>query len=371
MKIAIVHDYLNQFGGAERVVGVLHEMFPEAPIFTSLYVPERTFPCFHKARIHTSFIQRLPGIARHFRAYLPLYPIAFETLDLTPYDLILSSSSGWAHGIHKRMDALHICYCYTPPRWLWNLRQYVERESFGALTKMALKVLIPVLRTRDQKISQRPDCYVAISKGVAERVRRYYGRECHVIYPPVQLEKFPLQTTAGDHYLLVSRLIGYKRVDIVVEGFNQMGLPLRIVGDGPLRPALEKQSRPNITFLGAVSDTQLINEYAHCRALIFPGEEDFGIAPLEANACGRPVIAFAGGGALETLLEGSTGVFFRRHVVTDFVEAIHNSRQIHFDPLVLREHARKFSKEVFEKRLSELIESLCTRWTPMLPVKGR
>ncbi len=357
MKIAIVHDYLNQFGGAERVVGVLHEMFPEAPIFTSVYVPERTFPCFQQARIYTSFMQHLPGIARCFRAYLFLYPLAFEVLDLTQYDLVLSSSSGWAHGIRKRKDALHVCYCYTPPRWLWDLCRYAERESFSRLTRMALDAAVPLLRSRDRRMSQRPDCYIAISQGVAARVRRCYGREPYVIYPPVEVEKFPLPTTPGESYLLVSRLIGYKRVDLVVDTFNQLGLPLRIVGDGPLRAALEKHARSNVAFLGAVSEGRLIHEYVHSRALIFPGEEDFGMVPLEANACGRPVIAFAGGGVLETVLEGATGVFFGKHSVADLAEAVVKSQKINFDSFFLREHARKFSKEAFKRRLLELLET--------------
>lgn len=356
MKLAIVHDYLGQFGGAERVVGVLHEMFPEAPIYTSYYLPDRTFPIFRDARIITSFMQQLPDLSRRFRFYLPLYPAAFAQFDLKDYDVVLSSSSGWAHGVRTRYDALHICYCHTPARWLWDFQKYSERESFNTAIRIGLRAVVPLLRIRDRQISAHPDCYIANSHAVAERIRRCYGREARVIYPPVEVANFPLSSSGGNGYLLVSRLLGYKRIELVVEAFNRLGLPLRVVGDGPLRCSLEKCARPNITFLGAVDDVQLRTELVRCRALLFPGEEDFGIAPLEANACGRPAVAYAGGGALETVLDGCTGILFREPTVDALVEAIMKSTQTDFDPVYLREHARRFGKEVFEREIYRFIE---------------
>jgi len=358
VKLAIVHDYLNQFGGAERVVGVFHEMFPEAPIFTSFYIQDRTFPCFRTAAVSTSFMQQLPRIDRYFRSYLPLYPLAFENFDLKEYDVVLSSSSGWAHGIQTRNGAIHICYCYTPPRWVWNFDEYVRKEPWGPLKKAALRCVVKYLRQHDLAVSRRPHYYIAISNAVAHRIKLFYGRESTVIHPPVEVERFPLRTSANDYYLVVSRINGYKRIDLVVEAFNELKLPLRIVGEGPMRRTLEQLAGPNIQFLGVLKDSELVEQYANCRALIFPGEEDFGIAPLEANACGRPVIAFAAGGALETVLEGETGIFFRQATASELRQKVLESQRMHFDPHHLRAHAEKFGTPVFRQRLTEFLRSV-------------
>ena len=300
MKVALVHDYLNQMGGAERVVLALHEIFPDAPIYTSIYDPQRVDPVFQKMDIRTSFMQKLPLVTKHHQPYLPFYPFAMESLDLRGYDLVLSSSSAFAKGVITRPETMHICYCHTPMRWCWNYDEYVEREHLGKIARLALPFFITKLRSWDQTSSMRVDHFIANSPVVAERIQKYYRRDAVVIPPPVVAQRFTFdpETQVEDYFLIVSRLVPYKRIDLAIEACNKLQLPLVIIGSGRDLERLKKLAGPTVRFMGRLSDEDVLYYYAHCRALLFPGEEDFGITPLEAQASGRPVIAYGAGGAL-------------------------------------------------------------------------
>jgi len=357
MKIAIIHDYLNQFGGAERVVSALHELFPLDPIYTSIYDEKRMPESFQRMDIHVSFMQHLPFVFRSFKYYLLLYPMAFESFDLSGCDLILSSSSAWAKGIKKRKGQLHICYCYTPMRFVWRYEDYVKRENFGPLVKAALPYFLGPLKKWDLATSEGVDHFVAISGTVADRIRMTYGRESDIIYPPVDTQKYQISSIDKDYFLIVSRLNAYKRIDIAVEAFNQLELPLKIIGSGPARGSLKRLARENVEFMGSLPDEEIARHYAECRALVFPGEEDFGIVPVEAMAAGRPVIAYRAGGAIETVVEGKTGVFFDQATPAALMHAVKRFQFGLFNKNEIRDHALKFDKEVFKSRMSEYISS--------------
>jgi glycosyltransferase involved in cell wall biosynthesis len=357
MKVAIVHDYLNQMGGAERVVTALHEIFPDAPIFTSIVDRDVLWPDLASADIRPSLMQGLPGLKRHFKKYLPLYPWAFEHLNVKEYDLLISSSSAFAKGAIKGPNALHICYCYTPMRFAWDYKNYVEKEDLSVLTRQMLHFVIVGLKRWDVKTSHRPDYYIAISSAVRHRIKEIYGRDAEVIFPPVDIRKFEPQVHEGNFYLMVSRLNPYKKIDLAVKAFNILGLPLKIIGSGPFLKTLKLMARPNVVFLGRLDDKEVADYYASCKALIFPGEEDFGIVPLEANAAGRPVIAFHGGGALDTIIEGLNGLFFRKSTVESLIEAVRSFEdgRYNFQSTKIRAHALGFDKEVFKNRIKKYV----------------
>lgn len=357
MRLAIVHDYLNQFGGAERVVSALHEIWPEAPVFTSIYDPAAMPEQFHRMDISTSFMQNIPLLRRFFKAFFFLYPLAFERFDLSAYDVILSSSSAYAKGVRKRPDQLHICYCHTPARFLWRYDDYVARENIPGMLKRVLPFLIEPIRQWDLNNSRQVDLFAANSRNVAERIRQTYGRESVIINPPVESALFQPSGVTLDYFLVVSRLAAYKRLDIVIEAFNRLGLPLKIIGSGPARRQLENMAGPEIEFLGKVSDEQLAKYLAECRALIFPGEEDFGIVPLEAMASGRPVIAYRAGGALETVIDENTGIMFDEQTPHSLELALKRFQFESFDKAALRAHAAGFDKEVFKRKIRELVET--------------
>jgi glycosyltransferase involved in cell wall biosynthesis len=356
MKVAIVHDYLNQFGGAERVVEVLHECFPEAPIFTSIYLPDRMPDAFRRMEIYTSFMQHLPLLNEHFKKYLLLYPSAFQSFDLSEYDIVLSSSSAWAKGVRKNPSACHICYCYTPMRWVWKYEDYVARENFGPFTRRMLPIAIKRLSQWDLATNEKVDHFIAISNFVAERISRCYGRDSTVIYPPVNTSLYKPGKKTADFYLIVSRLNTYKKIELAIQAFNELRLPLRIVGTGPYESALRKMAGPSITFVGKARDEELAEHYAKCRALVFPGEEDFGIAPVEAQAAGRPVIAFAAGGALETVVESKTGIFFREQTPTALIDAVRQFEKTAFAPETSRANAEKFDRKIFIGKLRAFVK---------------
>jgi glycosyltransferase involved in cell wall biosynthesis len=360
MKVAIVHDYFNQRGGAERVVAVFHEMFPEAPIFTSIVDRSMLGPELGNADIRPSWMQKLPGWKKHFKKYLPFYPKAIESFKLGDYDLILSSSSAFAKGAVKGKDARHICYCYTPMRFVWDYDNYIARENVPKVYRKILPYFLARMRQWDLETSSRPDHYVAISSEVQRRIKTFYGRDSKVIFPPVETQKFQPMESCGNFYLIVSRLASYKRIELAVRAFNQLGLPLKIIGTGPYQDELQRLAHPNIDFLGRLSDQQVAHHYGTCKALIFPGREDFGLVPLEANAAGRPVIAFKGGGALDTIAEGVNGLFFTEPSVNSLVGAIQilENDRFHFQSPKIREHALKFGKEVFKDRFRELFVEL-------------
>jgi glycosyltransferase involved in cell wall biosynthesis len=357
MKVAIVHDYLNQMGGAERVVAVLHEIFPDAPIFTSIVDRDILWPELAAADICPSWMQKLPGLKKHFKKYLPLYPLAIESLDVKEYDLVISSSSAFAKGAIKGAHALHVCYCYTPMRFVWDYKHYVENENLNTLTRVILPFAIAGLKRWDLKTRRRPDYYIAISTVVRNRIKKIYDTDAEVIFPPVDVKKYEPREHEQNFYLIVSRLNPYKKIELAVEAFNILGLPLRIIGSGPFLKTLKELARPNIFLLGRLDDKEVAEYYASCKALIFPGEEDFGIVPLEANAAGRPVIAFHGGGVLDTIIEGLNGIFFYKSTVESLIEAIKSMENGRYDfqSSRIRAHALCFDKEVFKNRLTKYV----------------
>lgn len=356
MKVAIVHDYLNQAGGAERVVGTLHTMFPEAPIFTTILDRGSLWEVLRDADIRTSWMQKLPLLKRHFKAYLLFYPGAIERFDLREYDLVISSSSAFGKAAITRKDAVHICYCHTPMRFVWDYERYMEREQYGSPIRA---VLVPVLRRFrkwDVKTAVRPDTYVANSTVVADRIKRFYGRESVIVPPPVAVQRFTPGSKVENFYLIVSRLNPYKRVDLVVKAFNDLGRPLVIIGDGPDRAVLERMAKPNIKFLGRLPDPEVADYYARCCALIFPGDEDFGIVPLEANAAGRPVIAFKAGGALDTVVNGQTGIFFEELTPESLSDAVLRAETTTWDAAAIRRHAEDYAEPHFRERFMRVVE---------------
>lgn len=357
LRIAIVADYLNQRGGAEWVVSVLHRMFPAAPIYTTILDRTRLWPGLADADIRPSWMQKLPGVRRYFRHYLPLYYLAIERLDLGAFDVVISSSCAFGLGARAREDAVHVCYCYTPARYIWNYDAYIEKEALGGFARRALPLLIRVLKQRDLAMARRPDAFAGISTAVVDRIRRCYGRDGVVIHPPVNIQRFSAGTGSGDYYLVVSRLNAYKRIELAVRAFNRLGLPLVIVGDGPDRPRLERLAGPNVRFAGWLSDSEVARAYRDCRALVFPGEEDFGIAIIEAAASGRPVIAFRGGGALDTVIDGATGHFFADPTAEALSEAVARSRTHPWKAAEIRAHAEGFSVEKFTARFGDFVEA--------------
>ncbi len=356
MRIAIVHDYLNQAGGAERVVESFHRLWPQAPIFTTIADRNAMPPALRDADVRTSWMQRLPGWKRHFRAYLPLYPLGIASLDLGAYDVVVSSSSAWAKGVRTRPDAVHVCYCHTPMRWVWDYERYVARENFGAIARLGLPPVIAALRAWDVRTARRPTHIVVNSRVVQERVQRCWGRESELLAPPVDIARFTVASAPGASWVVVSRLAHYKRIDLAVEAFTMLGLPLTVIGDGPARAALQAMAGPTIEFRGRVDDAGVAAAMRDSRGLVFPGEEDFGITPLEANACGRPVVAFGAGGALETVRSGETGVLFGQPTAASLSEAVRRAEGIAWDPAVLRAHAEHFAADRFEARFRAIVE---------------
>lgn len=358
MKVALVHDYLNQMGGAERVVMAFHEMFPDAPIYTSIFDPTRVDKAFSQMDIRTSFMQNFPLVKKHHQPYLPFYPFAMEKLDLRGYDLVLSSSSAFGKGVITRPGTMHICYCHTPMRWCWNYDEYVEREHLGKIARTVLPFFVTGLRVWDQMSSMRVDHFIANSPIVAERILKYYRREATYIPPPVDTHRFPFdpKTETGNYFLIQSRLVPYKRIDLAIEACNRLQLPLVIIGGGRDLERLKQLAGPTIRFLGRLPDDQVLHYFQHCRAFLFPGEEDFGITPLEAQASGRPVIAYGSGGALASVVDGITGVFFREQTVDSLANVLANFDEHAFDPRVIRDHALEFDTTRFHQRIQQFIE---------------
>jgi len=357
VKLAIVVSWLNQYGGAERVLEVLHEMYPDAPIFTPIYWPKALPEEYRSWDIRVSPLNKLPLIKRRHQLFLPLYPLAFEGFDLSEYDVVLSMPSAFAHGVITPPETLHICYCLTPARFLWNYHAYVEREGIGRVARWFLPPFLTALRLWDRVAADRVDHFVAISEVVQRRIDRYYRRDSEIIYPPVNTKAFSPTEEHGDYFLVVSRLVPYKRVDLAVRAFNDLGLPLYIIGGGRDASALQALAGPNIRFLGRVDDSKMKDYLSGCRALIFPGEEDFGLTPLEAMAAGRPVIAYAVGGATETVIEGVTGEFFHAQTPESLAEAVRDFDERRYDSAILCQHAEQFSRQVFKERLGNFIVS--------------
>ncbi|HEX9037102.1 MAG TPA: glycosyltransferase [Ktedonobacterales bacterium] len=357
MRVALVHDWLNQTGGAERMLLAMTRMFPDAPIYTSIYDPNSVDPAFRSLDVRTSFMQRLPFVKRRHQPFLPLFPLAFEQFDLSGFDLVISDSSAFSKGVITRPDALHINYCHTPMRYAWSFESYVAQERVGGLSRMALAPIMNWLRMWDVTSSARVDYYIANSPAVAARIAKYYRRESVYIPPPVDTTRFAVSRQRSDYFLIISRLIPYKRIDLAVEAFTRLGLPLRIVGSGRDEKRLRAMAGKSVTFLGRLSDEEARAQLAGCRAFIFPGEEDFGIAPVEAQAAGKPVIAYGAGGALATVIPGKTGVFFQQQTPQALANAVSSFRDEWFDPDAIRRHAEEFDTAQFGKRLMTFIRA--------------
>jgi len=357
-KIAIVHDYLNQYGGAEKVIEAFHEIYPDVPIYTSIFLPENLPASFQRMDVRPSFMQKLPGLKKHFKKYLLLYPRAVESFDLREYDVILSSSSAFAKGARVPERARHVCYCYSPMRFVWNTRSYLENENLNPLWETILPPALAYLRRWDLQSSRSVHQFIAISEFIRRRIKNAYQRDADVIYPPVDISGFDISPKQDDYFLVVSRLNAYKKIEFVIDVFNRLGLPLVIVGTGPHEPTLRQRARNNVRFAGKVSQSELAGLLSRCRALIFPGEEDFGIAPVEAMASGRPVIAYRGGGALETVIENVSGVFFDTYTHESFEAALRQFEETSWDPNRIRQSAMRFSKEIFQEKIKAYLNSV-------------
>jgi glycosyltransferase involved in cell wall biosynthesis len=355
MRLALVHDWLNQIGGAEDVLETLVEMFPHAPIHTSMYWQEGMPSAYRSWDIRATWMDRLPAIYPHHQPYLPLYPLAFARLDLSGYDVVLTNKSGFCHGV-RTGEALHVCYCLAPTRYVWDFESYAAREALPGALKAALRPIVALLRRWDYQAAQRVDHFIAISREVQARIHRYYGRDSVIIYPPVDTARFHPVPTHDDYYLIVSRLIPYKRIDLAVRAFNQLGLPLVIAGAGRDREALEALAGPTVTFLGRVPDEDLPDLFARCRAYVLPGVEDFCIAPLQAQAAGRPAIAFGAGGALDTVIEGETGAFFHQQTPETLATTVRAFDPDSIAPRACTENAARFDARVFKQQLRRFIE---------------
>lgn len=352
MKAAIIHEYLNQYGGAERVLQVLTTLLPHAPIFTTLYDCALTGGVFDGRDVRMSFIQRLPFARRWHHLYSPLMPLAIEQFDTRAFDTVLSVSASFAKGVITAPDTRHVCYCLTPPRFLWDDSQrFVARFGYpipiGKLAPLALSYL----RLWDRQAAERVDEWIAISEFVRRRIAKYYHKDAVVVHPPVNVSKFPLSAEPGRYWLMVGRLVAYKNFDLAIRAFNRLGWPLKIVGSGIEERRLRAMAKPNIEFVGAVTDERLARLYAGSHAVLFPQEEDFGIVPLEAMASGKPVVAFHGGGALETVIDRITGVFFYEQTVDDLMNAVDRASRITWLPQVCRGQAERFDIPVFRRKM--------------------
>ncbi|HET7036116.1 MAG TPA: glycosyltransferase [Thermomicrobiaceae bacterium] len=368
-RVALVHDYLNQYGGAERVLEVFHELYPSAPVYTSIYAPELMPPAYRAWDVRASFMQRLPGIHRHHQPYLPLYPLAFRRLRLADVDLVLSDSSAFAKGARVPPSAVHVCYVHSPMRFAWDFARYADRERFTGTLRRALPPLLAGLRRWDIASAGGVDYLIANSSAVARRIAAYWGREASVIYPPVETEAAePVAPgEVEDYFLLVSRLVPYKRFDVVVDAFNALGLPLKVVGEGRARAELERRAGPTVQFLGAVSDAEKYRLYARCQAALFPAEDDFGIAQVEVQAAGRPAIALAAGGALDTVVDGQTGVLFPEQTPEAIVAAVRRMQSLSFAPEPIARHAARFSRARFAREIATFVSSCLEAG----PIRGR
>jgi glycosyltransferase involved in cell wall biosynthesis len=330
-------------------------MFPQAPIYTSIYWREAMPESYRAWDIRTTWMDHLPGIYRHHQPYLLLYPLAFGGLELHGYDLVISNKSAFCFGIRTPPETRHICYCLTPTRFVWNFESYVGREQVGGAARRLVRPFLGSLQRWERTAARQVDAFVAISDEIQNRIRRLYDRESVVIYPPADTSRFEPAQAHDDYYLIVSRLIPYKRIDLAVRAFTDLGLPLWIGGNGRDRKNLESIAGPNVRFLGRVPDEELGTLFARCRAFVFPGLEDFGITPVEAMAAGRPVIAYARGGALDTVVEGVTGTFFYEQTPESLAGAVRRFEDMRFDPASIRAHAERFDVETFKANLQTFI----------------
>lgn len=369
MKIAFVYDRVNKFGGAERVLLALHKIWPKAPLFTAVYDPQGA--SWAKVfQVIPSFVNKFPWAKSHHEIYPWLMPFAFESLNFDEFEVVISITSAEAKGILTKPKTLHLCYCLTPTRYLWSgFKHYLTHPRYGLINPLA-KIFLPSLMKKmqiwDKVASSRPDYYLAISKTVQSRIKKYYGKESEIIYPPVDTERF--QPKAGpswddkssikkEYFLVVSRLVSYKRIDLIIEAFNQLGLPLKIIGDGTERKNLQKKAKANIEFLGQqLTDDKLISYYQNCLALVFAGEEDLGLVALEAQACQKPVLAYKIGGVGETVIDGKTGILFYPQTTKALLRAISLFKPENFNRKDCQHNSQKYSEEIFKIKIKKFVE---------------
>ena len=359
IEIAVVHDWLTGMRGGEKVLEGVCELFPEAPIYTLLHNEGSVSPVIERHPIHTSFLQEFPFKKTKYRLYLPLFPRAIESLDLSRYRLIVSTSAAVAKGAIPGEGAMHICYCHTPMRYVWDLYdEYFGKGRAGFLTRTAMRWLAPRLRAWDVRSSDRVHAFIANSRNVANRIKERYDRTSEVIHPPVDTEKFTVTADHDGSYLVVSALVPYKRLELAIEACERLERPLNIVGTGPEQEKLMARAGRFTRFLGWVTDAELPRLYAQSRALLFPGVEDFGIVPLEAMSCGKYVVAYKKGGALETVAEPLSGVFFQEQTADSLMEAMRRAERMQFDPHAIRRHAERFDRSQFSRMLLSAIRSM-------------
>jgi glycosyltransferase involved in cell wall biosynthesis len=370
MRVALVHDWLTGMRGGEKVLEVFCELFADADIFTLLHAPGSVSPTIERHRIRTSLVQKLPGARAHYRSYLPLFPFAVEQFNLDPYDLVISSSHCVAKSAITPGRARHLCYCFSPMRYAWDqFEAYFGEARVGRVrSRWLYRPLLSRLARWDAATAARVNRFVAISAHVAARIRRYYNREATIVYPPVDTAFYhPAGIPPRSHFLIVSALVPYKRIDLAIEACARIGAALRIVGDGPERERLERTAGANVTFLGWLSDEDIRDEYRQAAAVLLPGEEDFGIVPVEAQACGRPVVALGRGGALETVVDGETGVFFPDTNPAALAGALQRVTSLRIDADRIRRHAERFSRDRHVAHIREVVAETTaapvgTRW---------
>ncbi len=355
LRVALVHDWLTGVRGGEKVLRRIARRYPDATVYTMFATAEVADRVVPGHPLKTSVLQGIPGILRHYRSLLPLFPAAVGTLKIEPCDLVISTSHCVAKSVRVPPGARHLCYCFTPMRYVWTMREsYFHRSRWKA--SLARPVL-DRLREWDRRTASRVDRFVAISRHVAARIRNCYGREADVVYPAVEVADYPQPDDArvGDRYLVVSALVPYKRVDLAVEAFNRLGKPLDVIGTGGDEKALRRMAGPGVRLLGWRSDEEVREAYRTARALVFPGEEDFGLVPVESQICGRPVVAYGVGGATETVVPGKTGVLFPEQTVESLMEAVERSERIAWDSAAIRQWAERFGPERFEREFSEQV----------------
>lgn len=373
-RVALAHDYLNQYGGAERVVEVLHRIYPDAPVYTSIFDPDSLPSHYQSWDIRTSFLQHAPAIHRNHQPYLPLYPLAFKLLRVDDdYDILLSSSSAWGKGVSVDPSLLHICYCHSPMRFAWDFEHYAARERMDRFSRKLVQPVLKRLRNWDRATSRRVHHFIANSRTVQQRIEEFWGRESTVIHPPVDTGQVEPADPAnvGDFFLLVSRLVPYKRFDIAIEAANRLAIPLKIIGDGRARAELESMAGPTVEFLGRVDDEERNRLFARCRAAIFPAEDDFGIGQVEVQAAGRPVIAFDRGGAQETVLDGETGVLFSPQTADGLTGAIERFSRMEFSTRRIVDHAERFSRQRFESEIRSFVDARYEEHRSRIALNGR